>query len=233
MVQKLSRARFWGPVAPALVLPFVAALCYFVWLADAAWARGFYVGIKVFLLLWPFVVWRLFWRRSWPKVNWRHPRHRRALVGGGLFGLAVSGVAGLLMYTPLHGWLASGADAIRGKASALGILEHYWLFAFFLSLIHSLLEEFFWRWFVYRALRERFSPVPATFLGSAGFAVHHMVILTQFFGPALGIGLGVLVGIGGALWCMMVERQRTLTGVWLAHMLIDFAVLAIGHSLIT
>jgi hypothetical protein len=31
----------------------------------------------------------------------------------------------------------------------------------------------------------------------------------------------------------MVERHGTLAGPWLSHMLIDFAVLAIGYGMIT
>jgi membrane protease YdiL (CAAX protease family) len=135
-----------------------------------------------------------------------------------------------LFWGPMGQVVATGASQIRSKAASLGILNHYWLFGLFVALVHSLIEEYYWRWFVYGRLRELVRPGSAHALAALAFAAHHIVITTQYFGAAWGLVLGSLVGVGGALWSVMYERQRTLAGAWASHMAVDLGILAVGHK---
>ena len=72
----------------------------------------------------------------------------------------------------------------------------------------------------------------AHLLAAAAFAAHHVVVISQYFGWGWGLALGAFVGVGGALWSWMYQRQGTLAGVWLSHLIVDLFVMWIGYGLI-
>jgi len=224
--------RYLMAVLPALVLPFAAAWYYFAPGRDPVLARAVYVGIKLFLLVWPVAAVRLLLNEHLPRIAWLQAKHWRALPLGALTGIGVALAAGGLMLTPLKEVALAAAPAIREKLVTLGVEKHYWLFAVFLSVIHAALEEYYWRWFVFGQLRRKLMLTPAVTVAALGFASHHIIILSQFFPLPWAITLGLLVGAGGAMWSLMFERQGTLSGAWISHALVDFGVMAIGYWVI-
>ena len=228
----VSTARLWAAVLPAAVLPFLGSLIYFVAFAGEPWARWTYVLVKVFTLVWPLVatVWIL--RRRIPRVDWRAPRHRRALPAGALYGGAVIVAVLLLLRTPVGAEVLAFAPRIRTKVLQLGVLDHYGPFALFLSVVHSGIEEFYWRWFVFGRLREILSLPMALVISSLAFASHHAVIVSQYVSLGWALVGTLAVAAAGAIWCLMYERQKTLTGAWLSHILADLAILWVGYRML-
>jgi len=230
--EHISSRAFWAAVLPAMLLPLVASLFYFVWFSEEVWARWIYSGTKVFTLVWPLLVWCWWWQRPWPRMEWNPAKHLRALPLGVLTGTLMVGTFLLLLQTPLGDVVQASAGRMKEKAEALGFLKYYWVFGVFLAVIHSGIEEYYWRWFVGGRLRERLPRATAYVLGAMAFAAHHIVVTTQFFPLGWGIFFGLSVGIGGAVWHWQMERQGTLAGAWCSHMLVDFGLLAVGHKLI-
>jgi hypothetical protein len=216
----------------ACLVPLLASLFYFVWLQNDIAARIVYAAAKIFLLAWPLAAWVFVLKRPFPRVWIGDSKHLHALPLGLVVGLLIGGAAFLLMLTPLGRLIEAGSAPIRTKTAGLGVLKHYWLFAVFLSVIHSFLEEYYWRWFVYGRLRESCPILPSLLVAGFAFASHHVVVITQFYPGWLGVVLGLLVGVGGVIWCVMIEKQKTLAGAWVSHMIVDFAVLAVGWRLI-
>jgi len=227
-----SQHAFWLAVMPAMVLPLVASLFYFVWFSAEVWARWIYSGTKVFTLVWPLLVWVCLWQRPWPQPEWLSSRHLRALPLGFVTGALMVGTFLLLLQTPVGDVVNASADRMKTKAESLGFLKYYWVFGVFLAVIHSGIEEYYWRWFVCGRLRERLPAWSAYLLGALAFAAHHIVVTTQFFPLVWGVLFGLSVGVGGAVWHWQMERQGTLAGAWFSHMLVDFGLLAVGHKLI-
>jgi membrane protease YdiL (CAAX protease family) len=246
----LNRKRI-AVTALAMTLPLLLCFVYFVWLPGTAIATIAYTGIKVWLLLWPIIVglWILRSPREAarsriglnrllppPPASEAHPPARRSvsIVQGIVFGLAVSAVAWLLLKIPVIGaeLMASG-DQIRASVRAFGIMEHYWLFAVFLALAHSALEEFYWRGFVFGNLRHLMKPWLAHTLAAIGFAAHHVVVLDQFFPTGLAWIFGTAVALGGLTWSWLYARHGTLLGAWISHLIVDVAILVVGWHLMT
>jgi uncharacterized protein len=103
-----------------------------------------------------------------------------------------------------------------------------------LSAGHSLLEEYYWRWFLFGGLR-RFMPVAAAVvLSSLAFAAHHVILLAVFFGgQALPtILFSVCVAVGGAAWAWIYQRSGSLLGPWLSHLMIDAGIFVVGYDLV-
>jgi membrane protease YdiL (CAAX protease family) len=128
------------------------------------------------------------------------------------------------------------AAAIHTKVSEFGIdtAWEYALLAGFYSLAHSLLEEYYWRWFVFGQLRGLSRPLPAVAVSAAAFAGHHVIVLSAYFGGwTLGTALlSAAVGAGGIFWAWLYERSGSLLGPWLSHLLIDAGIFWIGYELL-
>lgn len=224
--------RTWFALVPAMLLPFALSLLYFVFMSDNPVARVLYGGTKVFQLLWPVFCFWVILGTPLPKVRLRSGKTARSiplalLSGGGIVLIMI-----LLMQTPLGEMVEGSSGEMESKARELGVLEHYIPFALFLALVHSLLEEYYWRWFVYGRLREVTRPSAAHLLGGLSFALHHVVICSQFFPLFWSFLLGGLVGVGGILWSLLYQRQGTLLGAWVSHILVDLGILGIGYTLL-
>jgi membrane protease YdiL (CAAX protease family) len=113
-------------------------------------------------------------------------------------------------------------------------LWKYVLLAAFYSLFHSLLEEYYWRWFVFRQLK-RLSPLwVAIVISALGFTAHHVIVLHVFFkdAPLLVALLSVAVGVGGCFWARLYARTGSLLAPWLSHLLIDAGIFLVGYDLV-
>lgn len=217
-----------------MILPTVAAVGYFV-LAES-WPpltqQAAYVLGKLIMgapAIWLFVVER--YRLVVPRPKWAE------IAGGTLFGLSVA--AGMLAL--YFGWLkpqgvfASAAVAVREKVADFG-LDSPWrflAFALFVSLLHSFLEEYYWRAFTFGKLARYLGVIPAGIAASIAFAGHHAVILGKYFGwgSLFQLLFSAAVAFGGFVWCMMFRRWKTLYGPWISHAWVDAAIFAIGYDL--
>jgi uncharacterized protein len=163
----------------------------------------------------------------------------RGLALGAAFGLVV-GAAAILLYrfwlsetsfmadTParIYAWL--GSMNLTTPAAFLAI-------ALFVSIPHSLLEEYYWRWFVYGWLRRHLPIAAAMVISSLAFMAHHVIILSvylpgQFWTLAVPFSLGVAGG--GIVWAWLYERTGALYAPWLSHFLIDAALMVLGYQMI-
>jgi membrane protease YdiL (CAAX protease family) len=173
----------------------------------------------------------------------REPAWKNRLAGrgwgvGGAFSLAVV-AAGIALYalvlrgTPLF---QNASALILEKLTAFGI-DRPWKYAavaIFYSLLHSLFEEYYWRWFVFGQLRHVVSFWPAALISAAVFASHHVIVLAIYFGAASPITwlLSAAVAVGGLFWAWLYERSRSLVGPWLSHLLIDAGIFAVGYDVV-
>ena len=181
------------------------------------------------------VVWVWLVQRQWPQ--WQLPSGK-GLLTGALFGIAVAAAMAVLYFAVLKpaGSFDAPAKAIRAKIASLGVGSPaaYSLLAGFYTAAHSLLEEYYWRWFVFGQLA-RWCKLPAAiFVSSAAFAAHHVLVLAHFFTIASAwtwVGsAGVM--IGGGVWAWLYWRSGSLYAPWLSHAIVDAAIFAIGYSLL-
>jgi membrane protease YdiL (CAAX protease family) len=133
---------------------------------------------------------------------------------------------------------APGAE-VRKKVQSFGISSPaaYVLFAVFVSAIHSLLEEYYWRWFVFGQLARGCRLPIAIAVSSVAFAAHHVLVLGLYFGYAGPTWLltwlfSLAVAIGGAFWAWLYRASDSLAASWLSHVCIDAAIFVIGYKMI-
>lgn len=193
-----------------------------------------YAACKILQFAFP-LIWVLGVERSRPAL-WKPPS-RVGLLGGLVSGVGLSA----FVFFVWEAWLAGGPIAARAartisdKLAGFGIetLGGYLLLAVFYSVFHSLLEEYYWRWFVFGRLRRTIPVTPAAILSSLAFMSHHVIVVGELAGAynTRAWLLASTVGIGGLLWAWLYHRSRSLYGPWLSHALVDAALLWIGYGL--
>ena len=128
----------------AMLLPFAASLFYIVILKGSLWARVIYAITKIFMVAFPIATVLLVEKQKLSISQFDWSKHLRAIpLGLAAGGFLVVLIWGLYRFTPLNSYLGQYVQIIRTKAEHLGILNHYWAFTLFLSLGHSLLEEYY------------------------------------------------------------------------------------------
>jgi membrane protease YdiL (CAAX protease family) len=223
----------------ALTLPTVIASVYFVALAGtgqrSAAQQAVYAAGKVVQFGLPVLFVALYERR---RPRW--PQRPLAGVGLGLaFGLAVA----LAMLGLYRVWLrgsplvAEAPAKVLEKVRELGVDTpgRFFALAIVMSAVHSLLEEYYWRWFVFGRLREVLPLTPAVLVSALGFTSHHVIIVSVYLPGHFLDGALLLAGAtaaGGAFWAWLYERTGSLVGPWLGHALVDAAIFAIGWDLV-
>jgi len=226
---KRASSFFFIGVLPALVFQLIGASIYFYTLSESALIQIAYTITKILVVVWP-----LAWYVLHVRKMDRDPAERDVKLSvrlGLLFGLGVSLlIFGIYLFFQDYFLLFSGP--IGEKVTAFGIAQYYIPFALFLSIAHSGIEEYYWRWFIFRGLKTKLKPLTAAIVGSLAFTSHHVIILLQFFpiGITIIFSLGIL--IGGLTWCGIYYKTRSLAGAWLSHFLIDAAIMTVGHMIV-
>jgi hypothetical protein len=106
--------------------------------------------------------------------------------------------------------------------------------ALFYSLLHSLLEEYYWRWFAFGQIRQFIAIWPSIVISSLCFMGHHVVVLGLYFGwtsPWTWL-FSIATAMGGGFWAWLYQRSGSIYGPWFSHLLIDAAIFGIGYDLI-
>lgn len=231
-----AKRRNLAAVVFALVFPTLVTVLYFVVLArqpSAVQQGAFGVG-KFIQFAFP-VVWVIWFQRA--KISWIGPRSKD-IAAGAAMGLVLLAAALALYFYVLkpEGVFDKAADAIREKVVGLGAssVPRYVALSLFYCVIHSLAEEYYWRWFVFAQLR-RFTSLPAAIVVSGlGFMAHHVLILAVYFGwdsPWTYL-LSLAVAVGGFIWAWMYEKTGSLYGIWASHALVDTAIFIVGYDVV-
>lgn len=226
----------WVITLIALVFPAALTWVYFLALghSDPRLQQGAFAIGKCLQFALP-VFWVVLVRRQRIPLAW--PGHA-GLVEGLAFGLLVlvTALVGYAFVLKPAGFLTPAAAAIHEKIAHFHITTpaRYLVMGLFYSLVHSFLEEYYWRWFVFGQLR-RLIPVSAAIAVSAlGFTLHHVLVLGMYFGwfSAATLLFSLAVAVGGVFWARLYQRSGSLYGPWLSHVLIDAAIFLVGYDLV-
>jgi membrane protease YdiL (CAAX protease family) len=230
------RPRDLAAVVFALVLPTVVTWLYF-FQAEAMPPRvqlTVFSTVKTIEFAFP-LFWVLAIQRG--RVTLRPPTSQGLEIGVA-FGAIVAAATFALYLAVLRNStpVVAATEIVIAKVSGWGIDTpwKYALLGLFYCLIHSLMEEYYWRWFVFGQLRRFTSFAPAMTISALGFMAHHVLVLGKFLGfdSPLTYLLSACVAIGGAFWAWLYDRTGSLLGPWLSHMLVDAAIFIIGFDLV-
>lgn len=153
----------------------------------------------------------------------------RSLVPGFILGCIAS--VGVFLGYVLFGHLVDFSSILLELETKLGIrAENFIYIALYVTFINSLLEELFFRGFLFLGLL----PYSRAFayLYSAGlFALYHVAIIGTWFSPLLmALALASLFSVG-IVFNWINERSGHFYNSWIAHAMADLAIVLIGFHL--
>ena len=236
----MSRGRLLleiGVLSLALVFPTILTWAYFVDAEPGPRMKFTYAVGKIIQFSLPALFWlatdRSHFRFAWPK--------RFGMLTGIAFGLFVALAVQILVLYLSHfkhrPMLEELTEQVRLKVAAFGLTSPglFLLFGAFLCIIHSGLEEFYWRLFLFGGWRKLLPLSWAIAISSIGFMAHHVVVLNEYlpgrFWTAT-LPFSLAIACGGAVWAWMYERYGSIYPVWVSHALVDVAIMLIGWILL-
>ena len=201
----------------------------FFWWSDTVAGKIVAVAGKLWLVLLP-VVWLKFVDRG--QLSWSPPK-----LGGFktavILGLAIAAVifAGYAIASHLG---AIHPEKIAARAAQTG-LNHFGVYlgsAIGWITLNSLMEEYVWRWFVFRKFEVLLGGKLAVPAAALAFTAHHVIVLAAQFDWPIAVLGSCGVFIGGAAWSWLYLRYRSIWPGYVSHAIADAAIFIIGYRLI-
>jgi membrane protease YdiL (CAAX protease family) len=228
------------PLVIAMVLPSVITFVYFVLLREreTGWQQLAYLFGKSTQFSLP-IVFCLPWSRG---ASLAPARAGESSNSAGWFG--VGWWSGVLFAAVIVGayfvvlrnssYLDVLTRQLSLKLGGLGLATplRYLMLSLFYCVVHSFLEEYYWRWFVFQQLTNHVSVAVALFLSSLAFMAHHVILLGILMGWTSWLTYASSLGVamGGGFWAWLYWRSGQLAPGWLSHFVVDAAIMAIGYS---
>jgi len=183
---------------------------------------------KFWLLVVPIVWW--FWFDK-GNLNVGYAK-QRDLLSGIILGLLMLCIIFVAYWLLGSQWI--DIAYVRDRARQVGVDNPilysvaglYWMF------INSFLEEFVWRWFVYRQCELLVSGLNAVVLSALFFTCHHTVGLAAYFDWRVTLLGSLGVFLAGAIWSWCYLTFRSLWPGYISHVFADIAIFIIGWRLI-
>ena len=147
-------------------------------------------------------------------------------LGAALYALILGG------YFVVRRWFDfSGiADSLSQNA---GVTRENFLFvSLYISFINSLLEEFFFRGFVFSNLKTLTNRGFAHGFSALAFSAYHVAMMAGWFSPALFALVLAGLAAGGVIFNLLNEKNGSICTSWLVHMFANFAINTIGFLLL-
>jgi membrane protease YdiL (CAAX protease family) len=197
------------------------------------------LGVNLMSRVW-MVAFPLFWTL---RIEGRGIRVTRPSRAGMMLGLG-TGIIILMVMLGVYGLVADQIDLarLRSRARQTGFDDPVQFAAMFgfIIVLNSLLEEFVWRWFVYRHL-ETLSPARwgrrarqgiAVVLAALAFTIHHVVALSAWVDGGLVILGSLGVFLGAVAWSALFAYDRTLWPCYVSHIFADVAIVIFGYDVL-
>lgn len=156
------------------------------------------------------------------RVNDKRELVQSMVLGAGVYAVIIIAYFVLLPYLDM--------ERIRSLLETnLGVNRgNFLIVAIYISVFNSMLEEFFFRGYIFLGLKARTDRFKAHALSAGIFAAYHIAILNGWFSPII-LGLALLgLFIGGVIFNLLNEKHGNIISSWVVHMAANSAINTIG-----
>ena len=184
-------------------------------------------AIKIILFLIVPFTYFLFNKQEFQKIKKLFTPNKKGILTAFLLGVGVFSV--ILIAYFLFKNLIDFSGIANQLTSSAGVSANNFVFvAIYISIINSLLEEFFFRGFAFITLKNLTSRPFAYIFSSALFAFYHFGMTATWFN--IGIFILAVLGlfVGGCIFNFLNEKQENIYNSWLVHFFANLAINTIG-----
>lgn len=149
--------------------------------------------------------------------------------------LVISFILGIVVYGIIIGGFLLLKDFIdleniKGLLSKnLNVNKGNFVFiAIYISFFNSLLEEFFFRGFLFLGLKKLGKTTSAYVISSLLFAIYHIAIMANWFNIYIYILAIVGLFVGGLIFNGLNDTRENIYNSWLVHMFANLAINTVG-----
>ncbi len=100
-----------------------------------------------------------------------------------------------------------------------------WLFILVLSFINPILEELYWREFMYKRYLDRLGVTKSVILTSFFYALYHMLVLIPLFDMPFSIIATIPIFFAGLLWGYFRVKLSSIIAPIISHALADIGII--------
>lgn len=212
-----------------IIVSIVIVCCLFMAIVDILKAQYLVKSIfKIFLFLIFPIIYSKYDRKMNLKLLFKPNRE----------GLKIAFISGITVFIVILGayfLLGRFFDLSNITASLTGNIgvnkDNFLYVSIYISLINSLLEEFFFRGFSFFTLKGISSRKFAYIFSSFSFAIYHIAIMIGWFDITLFALTLAALFIGGMIFNYFNEKYENIYISWLIHMFANFAINTIGFIL--
>ena len=220
-----------GKNSTVLVVFASLICCIFMTVVDGIWQPGYVIksAVKLVLFLLLPLICSLFNRQI----------AFRSLFRGNKRGLALALGLGILLFAVILAgyFLLSAHFDFSNVASSLtastGVdKSNFFFVSLYISFVNSLLEEFFFRGFVFTNLKNTSPRIFAHGFSAVLFSLYHTALMIGWFSFPLFLLVLVGLAVGGVIFNLLNEKGGTVYVSWTVHMFANFAINTIGFLLL-
>lgn len=124
------------------------------------------------------------------------------------------------------------SNITKSLSNNIGVSGQNFIYvSLYISFVNSMLEEFFFRGFVFMNLKKTLNRKWAYIFSALIFAIYHIAMMTDWF--SIWVMIISLVGlfIGGLIFNFLNEESESIYPSWFVHMFANFAINTIGFIL--
>ena len=135
----------------------------------------------------------------------------------------------LSAYFILSDWIDLAGIQTQLSANSSVNKDNFVLIALYISVANSILEELFFRGFLFEQLRNLIKPQVASGISAFAFAIYHVAIMAGWFTPALFLLAMLGLFVGGLIFNWLTAWSETIYSSWLVPMMANIAINTVGY----
>lgn len=212
------------------IICILVVACLVMGFVDAVWQPGY--AIKSLLKIMAFLVMPFCYsyRNKNVELKSLFIVRRRGMIKAVLLGIGVYAFILACYFTIGNFFDFSQVTGALNKN--VGVNKENFIFvAIYISFVNSLLEEFFFRGFVFMNLRKMINRRFAYAVSSIAFALYHVSMMNGWFSIWLFLLLVSALIVAGLMFNRLNEKQQNIYTSWFVHMFANFAINTVGFIL--
>jgi uncharacterized protein len=212
---------------PGSLMTSLFAVLHFTLLYKLSFNPVFFPALTAYLLIWPKV-----FIKKYKIISSKKSMHIKSVIWGSITGTGI--ILLFILYFNLNRSFFIKNSAIVNQYIESSELDKYFIFfVIYTCIINPLIEEYYWRRYLYGGYRKILGPGPSVLISSLAFGLHHYIILFILFPIDFALTVGTLVVVGGAVWSLILEKYNSITGCVISHACADIAIIYIVFNMIS